>query len=102
VVDSLRWFGNPQSLQVTIPPASGTGKGTPTGIVYNGSAEFKIDNWTSLFLFATIDGTISGWSHFDPSTALIGVTHKGAVLYRAGDYQQDNREFSVRWRRCQQ
>src|SRR5258708_31635072 len=28
--------GNPQSLQVVIPPATGTGQGTPTGIVYNG------------------------------------------------------------------
>jgi uncharacterized protein (TIGR03118 family) len=71
--------GTPQSLQVIVPPASGTGKGTPTGIVYNGSSDFKIDTWTSIFLFATLDGTISGWSTFEPSTALIGVTQKGAV-----------------------
>jgi uncharacterized protein (TIGR03118 family) len=71
--------GVPQSLQVVIPPASGTGSGTPTGIVYNGSSEFQIDTWTSLFLFATLDGTISGWSTFNPSAALIGVTEKGAV-----------------------
>jgi uncharacterized protein (TIGR03118 family) len=73
--------GVKQSLVVTIPPGSGTGLGSPTGIVYNGSTEFKIDNWTSAFLFATLDGTISGWSHFDPSTALIGVNNSatGAV-----------------------
>jgi uncharacterized protein (TIGR03118 family) len=71
--------GNPQSLQVVIPPASGTGQGTPTGIVYNGSQEFKIRNWTSLFLFATLDGTISGWSSFSPTLALIGATQAGAV-----------------------
>ena len=71
--------GNPQSLQVIIPPASGSGSGTPTGIVYNGSQEFKIDSWTSVFLFATLDGTISGWSDFNPSAALIGVTSPGAV-----------------------
>jgi uncharacterized protein (TIGR03118 family) len=71
--------GNPNSLQVIVPPASGTGPGTPTGIVYNGSQEFKIDTWTSLFLFATLDGTISGWSHFNPSAALIGATSSGAV-----------------------
>src|ERR1700691_3653361 len=46
--------GTPQSLQVVIPPASGKGAGTPTGIVYNGSQEFKIDTWTSVFLFATL------------------------------------------------
>ena len=71
--------GNPQSLQVVIPPKSGTGKGTPTGIVYNGSQEFKIQNWASVFLFATLDGTISGWSTFFPSQSLIGVTQAGAV-----------------------
>jgi uncharacterized protein (TIGR03118 family) len=71
--------GTPQSLQVTIPTATGTGKGTPTGIVYNGSSEFQIDSWTSVFLFATLDGTISGWSHFEPNNALIGATQKGAV-----------------------
>ena len=70
--------GNPQSLQVVIPPKSGTGKGTPTGIVYNGSQEFKIQNWVSAFLFATLDGTISGWSTFSPNNALIGVTQAGA------------------------
>src|ERR1700690_191820 len=67
--------GNPQSLQVVIPPASGTGPGSPTGLVYNGSSEFQIDSWTSLFLFSTLDGTIQGWSHFDPSTALIAVNN---------------------------
>jgi uncharacterized protein (TIGR03118 family) len=71
--------GNPLSLQVVIPPASGTSHGTPTGIVYNGSTEFQIMNWTSVFIFATLDGTISGWSHFEPSTALIGATSPGSV-----------------------
>jgi uncharacterized protein (TIGR03118 family) len=72
-------MGNPQSLQVIIPSADGTGQGTPTGMVYNGSQEFKIRNWTSLFLFATLDGTISGWSAFNPSAALIGVSSPGSV-----------------------
>lgn len=71
--------GNPQTLQVIIPSANGSGSGTPTGIVYNGSQEFKIDSWTSLFLFATLDGTIQGWSDFNPSATLIGATSAGAV-----------------------
>lgn len=29
-------------------------------------------------MFATLDGTISGWSHFDPNNALIGVITAGA------------------------
>ncbi len=70
--------GKPQSLQVVVPSANGKGAGTPTGIAYNGSSEFKIDNWTSLFLFATLDGTIQGWSHFDSSTTLIGVNNSGS------------------------
>jgi uncharacterized protein (TIGR03118 family) len=67
--------GVPQSLQVIVPSASGSGPGSPTGIVYNGSNEFQIDTWPSAFMFATLDGTIQGWSHFDPSTTLIGVNN---------------------------
>ena len=67
--------GVPQSLQVIVPPASGSGPGMPTGLVYNGSSEFKIDTWTSLFLFATLDGTIQGWSDFNPSATLIAVNN---------------------------
>ncbi len=60
-----------QSLRVLIPttgngPASPTGlngAGTPTGIVYNGSStDFQIQGWPTVFLFATLDGTISGWA----------------------------------------
>jgi uncharacterized protein (TIGR03118 family) len=73
--------GAKQSLVVTIPTGSGTGVGSPTGIVYNASQDFKIDNWVSAFMFATLDGTISGWSHFSPNLALIGVNNssKGSV-----------------------
>jgi uncharacterized protein (TIGR03118 family) len=73
--------GVKQSLVVTIPTATGTGVGSPTGIVYQGSTEFQIDHWTSAFMFATLDGTISGWSHFSPTLALIGVNNSstGAV-----------------------
>jgi uncharacterized protein (TIGR03118 family) len=71
-------MGVKQGLEVVVPPISGSGPGSPTGIVYNGSTEFAIDGWTSVFLFATLDGTISGWSDFDPSTALIAVSNTGA------------------------
>src|ERR1700676_2099406 len=68
--------GVPQSLQVVIPSASGKGPGSPTGIVYNTSkSDFAIMNWPSVFLFATLDGTIQGWSTFDPATALIAVNN---------------------------
>ncbi|HUA16568.1 MAG TPA: TIGR03118 family protein [Verrucomicrobiae bacterium] len=71
--------GVAEPLQVIIPSSSGSGWGTPTGIVYNPSSEFQIENWTSAFLFATLDGTISGWSHFEPNTALIGARQPGAM-----------------------
>jgi uncharacterized protein (TIGR03118 family) len=54
--------GVPQSLQVIVPSASGRGPGSPTGIVFNGSSDFKIKSQSTFFLFATLDGTISGWA----------------------------------------
>jgi uncharacterized protein (TIGR03118 family) len=71
--------GVPQALQVIVPPKGTTGMGTPTGIVFSGTAEFTIESWPSAFMFATLDGTISGWSHFDPSTALVAVRNPTAV-----------------------
>jgi uncharacterized protein (TIGR03118 family) len=70
--------GTPASLQVVVPPSSGTEAGSPTGIVYNGSTEFAIDTWTSVFIFATLDGTIQGWSGFSPNATLIAVRAAGA------------------------
>jgi uncharacterized protein (TIGR03118 family) len=76
--------GAKQSLVVTVPTAAGGGVGSPTGIVYNGSTEFQIDNWTSAFLFSALDGTISGWSHFDPNNALIGVNNSASGAIYTG------------------
>ena len=56
-------------LFVTIPPASGGTSGSPTGIVGNtspGSTDFSVtengNSGRATFIFATLDGTISGWS----------------------------------------
>jgi len=49
--------GNKQGLVVTIPPASGTGMGTPTGIVANTTTKFGGYG----FIFDTEDGAIVGW-----------------------------------------
>jgi uncharacterized protein (TIGR03118 family) len=68
-------MGVPQSLQVIVPKADGTGFGSPTGIAFNASPDFKIRNWASLFLFATLDGSIQGWSTFNPSASLVGVNN---------------------------
>ncbi len=62
--------GNIQSLKVLIPtagngpgsPSGLNGPGTPTGTVFNGSSDFQLGGWSTFFLFATLDGTISGWA----------------------------------------
>ncbi|MFY9645954.1 MAG: TIGR03118 family protein, partial [Terriglobales bacterium] len=76
--------GAKQSLVVTVPTFNGKGVGSPTGIVYNGSSEFQIDTWTSAFLFCTLDGTISGWSHFDPNNALVAVNNNASGAIYTG------------------
>ena len=85
-----------QSLVVTIPPASGKATGAPTGQVFNGNgADFVVTEGSKSgaadFLFATEDGTISGWSPaVDTANAVIavnrsavglGAVYKGLALY---------------------
>jgi uncharacterized protein (TIGR03118 family) len=62
--------GNALSLVVTVPPpgfAPGT-QSAPTGVVFNGSkTDFLLDKGSpaglpAVFIFATEDGTISGWN----------------------------------------
>lgn len=69
--------GLPQGLVVTIPlPGGRTGASSPTGTVfnaYNGAFELA-PGQRSIFLFATIDGTISGWNpNVDATNAVIKV-----------------------------
>lgn len=74
--------GQPQSLVVTIPPASGQGTGTPTGTVYNpSSTDFKIHGFTTPFLFCTEDGTVSGW-YSGLNTAVIAVNNNNGAVYK--------------------
>jgi uncharacterized protein (TIGR03118 family) len=64
--------GNAQGLRVLIrtagegpnSPTGLNGPGTPTGVVFNPSQanEFQVGGWPAIFLFATLDGTISGWT----------------------------------------
>jgi uncharacterized protein (TIGR03118 family) len=73
----------PLPLVVNIPPNSP--HGSPTGTVFNTSGTgFNVsengNTGSSVFLFATTDGTISGWNpHVDPTQAIIGATHPGAL-----------------------
>jgi uncharacterized protein (TIGR03118 family) len=70
--------GNKISLNVVVPMANSSSPGTPTGIVFNGSSQFQINGSTSIFIFATLDGTISGWSPANIGSSVIAVTQPGA------------------------
>src|SRR4051794_11855787 len=75
--------GVKQSLVVTIPTASGIGKGSPTGMVFNATSDFVVTqnglSGAALFLFDTLDGTISGWSPTVNGTkAVVAATRAGA------------------------
>ncbi|HEY4841028.1 MAG TPA: TIGR03118 family protein [Terriglobales bacterium] len=70
--------GVKQGLEVLIP-AAGAGPGQPTGIVFNGTGEFPVQGWSAFFLFATLDGTISGWApQSNPNDAIIAVNNSAA------------------------
>jgi uncharacterized protein (TIGR03118 family) len=75
--------GTKVPLNVLIPPANGgDGPGSPTGIAFNdpSDGEFQVEGWSSIFLFVTLDGTISGWApQSNPTQAIIGATSPGAV-----------------------
>ncbi|HSI56408.1 MAG TPA: TIGR03118 family protein [Ideonella sp.] len=76
--------GVPQSLVVSVPAADGVSMGSPTGIVYNGSADFIVSNGSlsgsSRFIFASEDGMISGWAPtVDGTHALRAVVTPGAI-----------------------
>ncbi|HZQ22520.1 MAG TPA: TIGR03118 family protein [Terriglobales bacterium] len=88
--------GVKQSLVVTIPSASGAGNGSPTGIVFNSSSDFVISSngqsGAAVFLFATLDGTISGWSpSVDATNAIIAVNNsKSGAAYTGLAITTDN------------
>ena len=53
-------LGNPPvpPILVTVPAAPGSAVAGPTGVVFNATAGFLGDE----FIFATLDGTLAGWS----------------------------------------
>ena len=85
--------GSVQSLVVTVPSANGTDTGTPTGQIFNGTTGFVVSqggkSGAALFIFATEDGTISGWApSVNGGSAVVavnraaqGASYKGIALY---------------------
>jgi uncharacterized protein (TIGR03118 family) len=71
--------GVKEGLEVLIPSATGAGPGQPTGIVFNGTGEFPVQGWSAFFIFATLDGTISGWApQSNPNDAIIAVNNSAS------------------------
>jgi uncharacterized protein (TIGR03118 family) len=79
--------GSPISLVVTIPVSKAGGSaGSPTGTVYNGTSGFTLATGKpASFLFATLDGTIQGWSSgVNPASAVIKVDNSSAGAVYTG------------------
>lgn len=76
--------GSPVPLVVTIPGAESGQTGTPTGQVFNGTTDFNLaPGAPAKFIFATEDGTISGWNPaVKPTTAVIKVNTHGNSVFK--------------------
>ena len=77
------------SLLVRIPvPSGGTPPAAPTGQVFNDTTGFNVSGKPAAFIFASEDGTISGWNpSADPANAIIlvdnsvsGAVYKGLAV----------------------
>lgn len=79
--------GSKKSLNVLIPTATGAFPGQPTGIVVTNptSTDFQVGGWPAIFLFATLDGTISGWTFkSNPNQAIIAVNNSATNAVYTG------------------
>jgi uncharacterized protein (TIGR03118 family) len=66
--------GSPVPLVITVP-------GAPTGTLFNGTQDFKINGSPAPFLFASEDGTISGWNGSLGTEAMV-VGSKDTAIYK--------------------
>jgi uncharacterized protein (TIGR03118 family) len=85
-----------QQLKVLIPTNGGNGPGSPTGVVWNGSNDFQVQGWASIFLFATLDGTISGWapqSNFNEAIVAVNNSSKGSMYTGLAIASNNNGNF---------
>jgi uncharacterized protein (TIGR03118 family) len=82
--------GVPSQLFTVPPPTGSSNPSTPTGVVYNATGGFNVVGFSSVFIFATEDGTLSGWyagnsailavnNSAIPSAAM-GAVYKGLAL----------------------
>ncbi|HKW98940.1 MAG TPA: TIGR03118 family protein [Bryobacteraceae bacterium] len=78
---------------VNIPGPGNTGQGTPTGTVFNATADFVYKGVMTRFLFSTEDGTVAVWPAgaginaqiaIDTSTSPAGAVYKGIAIGQQG------------------
>ena len=88
-------FPSQNQLIVTVPGTchtfDGCASGSPTGIVFNGTGDFVLSqngaSGPALFIFASFDATISGWSPAaNPSTAILAVDNHR--IFPVGGHEQ--------------
>lgn len=85
--------GQPLSLVVSIPPTNGA---NATGIVFNGGNGFEVgSNMPARFIFATLNGTISGWNPTqpNPAVAVLTVSNSDAAYSGIALAQNNGQEF---------
>jgi len=111
--------GGKVPLTVAIPQWDGTPGGSPDGVVFNGSGGFNVSGGgktgSSVFLFATEDGTIQGWApsvNFTSTEIAVnnfpGAVYKGLAIgstgganfiyaanFRGGDVEMYNSSFGL-------
>ena len=83
--------GKPGARTISVPPAPSQPLGPvgfPTGVVANRTPEFRIskdgESAPARFIFATLDGTICGWSpDVDPAQAIIVVDNSTQLPFPA-------------------
>ncbi len=69
-------------VPVNIPSPAGPATGNPTGIVFNGSADFVISNGQAArFLFVNLDGVLSGWNGAAGNDAILIHNNSATSVY---------------------
>lgn len=78
-------FPSGSPLVVTIPTPPGvSGPAAPTGQLFNTTSDFQLSpGKPAQFIFATEDGTISGWNRsVNPTDALLEVNNSATAVYK--------------------
>jgi uncharacterized protein (TIGR03118 family) len=97
--------GVKQKLVVNIPGANGV-PGNPTGQLFNSTGQFNVEKGgtaaSPLFIFASEDGTIAGWSpKLDANNAITAVNHTKNSVFKGiamGQVKGENELFVANFR----